>query len=101
MLMKRKSNPHDDSAERMALSVLAWLASDDEHLQAFMAATGLTPDTLRASAQDPGFLTGVLDHVMGNEATLVSCATALDVPPERIAAAWRKLGPPEPDDDFA
>ena len=101
MLMKRKSNPPEDSAERLAVSVLAWLASDDEHLYPFLAASGLTPDTVRASAQDPGFLAGVLDHVVSDEATLLACAAALEIPPERIAAAWRKLGPTEPDDGFA
>lgn len=101
MLMKRKLNPPDDSAERVALSVLAWLAADDEHLHPFLTTTGLTPETVRASAQDPGFLAAVLDHVMGDEATLIACSAALEMPPERIAAAWRKLGPPEPDDGFA
>jgi hypothetical protein len=98
MLTKRKSTGGDDSAEGLALAALAWMATDDERLFPFLNATGVTPDTLRASAQDPGFLAGILDHIMGDEATLLACAEALDVKPERIAAAWRKLGPPEFDD---
>ncbi|MCJ2079986.1 DUF3572 domain-containing protein [Methylobacterium sp. J-090] len=101
MLTKRKSDNERDSAERLAVAVLAWLATDDERLHPFLNATGATPDTLRASAQDAGFLAGLLDHVMGDEATLMAAAQALAVPPERIAAAWRRLSPTEFDDGFS
>lgn len=98
MLTKRKSDNGHDSAERLALSILAWMATDDERLYPFLNATGVTPDTLRASAGDPGFLAGLLDHVMGDESTLMAAAQALAVPPERIAQAWRRLSPTEFDD---
>ncbi|GJD32915.1 hypothetical protein PMNALOAF_4195 [Methylobacterium adhaesivum] len=101
MLTKRKSDGGRDSAERLALAILAWMATDDERLYPFLNATGVTPDTLRASAGDPGFLAGLLDHVMGDEATLMAAAEALAVPPERIAAAWRHLSPTEFDDGFS
>ncbi|KQO65957.1 hypothetical protein ASF22_04605 [Methylobacterium sp. Leaf87] len=101
MLTKRKSANDRDSAERLALAILAWMATDDERLYPFLNATGVTPDTLRASAQDVGFLAGLLDHVMGDEATLMAAAEALAVPPERIAAAWRRLSPMEFDDGFS
>lgn len=94
MLMKRKLDHGDDGAERLALDALGWLAADDERLYPFLNASGLTPDTLRDSARDPGFLAAILDHVMGDEATLLACAEGLGVSPERIAAAWRRLGPP-------
>ncbi len=71
------------------------MATDDERLYPFLQATGTTPATLRASAGDPGFLVGILDYVMSDEATLMACAEALDTKPERIAAAWRRLGPPD------
>ncbi|MFC5555859.1 DUF3572 domain-containing protein [Methylobacterium iners] len=96
--MKRKSIPGAESDDRIAVQILSWLAAEPERLQPFMDATGLTPDNLRASAADPGFLAGVLDHVMGDEARLLACAAAIDLSPERIAATWRRLGPPEPDD---
>ena len=96
--MKRKSHQGDESGERLAIDVLGWLVAEDDRLYPFLNATGLTPDTLRASAQDPAFLAGILDHVMGDEPVLLACAAALAVPPERIAAAWRRLAPPEPDD---
>ncbi|WP_336487750.1 DUF3572 domain-containing protein [Methylobacterium nigriterrae] len=96
--MKRKSVQDDESALSLAVEVLGWLVADEERLFPFLNASGLTPDNLRASARDPGFLAGVLDHVMGDEAVLTACADGLGVPPERIATAWRRLGPPEPED---
>ena len=98
MLTKRKLDNPDDSAERLAIAILGWLAQEPDRLLPFMTAAGLTPATLRASAADPAFLCAVLDHVMGDEAVLLACAGALAVKPERIAQAWRRLGPPDPDD---
>ena len=100
MLTKRKSDRPEESAEHLAISVLGWLAEDGDRLLPFMASSGLTPDTVRESATDPAFLSAVLDHLMGDEAVLIACATALEVRPEQIAAAWRRLGPPDPDAEF-
>ncbi|WP_423794488.1 DUF3572 domain-containing protein [Methylobacterium durans] len=91
--MKRKSVQVDDSAEVVAVEILGWLAGDEERLYPFLNASGLAPDNLRASAQDPGFLAGVLDHVMGDEALLLACSRDLNRKPETIAAAWHRLSP--------
>ena len=99
MLMNGKPLQGDDAADGLALDVLLWIAADEDRLLPFLAASGLGPDTLRASARDPAFLAGVLDHVMGDEPVLLACAAALAVKPERIAAAWRRLSP-EPRDDW-
>lgn len=77
-----------------------WIAGDDDRLLPFLAASGLSPDTLRASAREPAFLVGVLDHVMGDENVLVACANGLGIKAERIAAAWQALSP-RPDDAWA
>ena len=100
MLMNGKPLQGDESAERLALDVLLWIAGDDDRLLPFLAASGLSPDTLRASAREPAFLVGVLDHVMGDENVLVACANGLGIKPERIAAAWQSLSP-RPDDEWA
>jgi hypothetical protein len=100
MLMNGKPLQGHDSAERLALDVLLWIAGDEDRLLPFLAASGLSPDTLRESARDPDFLVGVLDHVMENEPVLVACAGALGVKPERIAEAWQRLSP-RPDDEWA
>jgi hypothetical protein len=100
MLMNGKPVQGDDSAERLALDVLLWIAGDEDRLLPFLAASGLSPDTLRESAREPAFLVGVLDHVMGDENVLVACASGLGIKPERIAAAWQRLSP-RPDDEWA
>lgn len=108
MLMKRKFDQGPESrqresqageaAERLALSVLGWIAEEEDRLYPFLNLTGVSPDTLRASAAQPGFLAGVLDFVMGEESVLLACAGALGIPPERIARAWHELSGPGPDD---
>jgi len=45
MLMKRKSDQGPESAERLALAVLGWIAGDEDRLYPFLNLTGLTPDT--------------------------------------------------------
>ncbi|WP_238182943.1 DUF3572 domain-containing protein [Methylobacterium trifolii] len=69
------------------------MVADEDRLFPFLNATGMTPESLRAGARDPGVLAGVLDHVMGDEPVLLACASALGVKPERIAAAWQRLTP--------
>ena len=95
MLMKRKPVQGDESADALALDVLLWMVGDPDRLMPFLAATGLGPDDLRSGARDPAVLGAVLDHVMGDEPVLLACAEGIGVPPERIAAAWRRRLPPD------
>ncbi len=95
VLMKRKANANHDAAEPIAIGVLGWLVEDEDRILAFLQSTGLSPDNLREAAHDPGFLAAVLDHVMSDEAGLIACAGAIGEKPERIAAAWQRLRPPE------
>lgn len=92
--MKRKLDHSDAAAAGLAADVLGWLVADEDRLFRFVAASGLEPGTLRESARDPGFLGAVLDHVMSDEPSLLACAEALGVKPERIASAWHRLQPP-------
>ena len=52
-----------DAAEVLALQAFAHVAADDELSGAFMGASGLSPDDLRAGATDPVFLASVLDFL--------------------------------------
>jgi hypothetical protein len=93
MLTKRKPHQSDDRVGPLALDVLLWIVGDEERLFPFLASTGLDIDAVRAGADDPAFLAGVLDHVAGNEPVLLACAQALEVKPERIVAEWHRLSP--------
>jgi 2-hydroxychromene-2-carboxylate isomerase len=95
MLMKRKSLQGDESADSLALDVLLWMVQEPDRLLPFLNATGLTPDALRGAADDPAVRDAVLDHVMADEPVLLACARALEIPPERIVAAWERRRPPD------
>ncbi|MGU3536672.1 DUF3572 domain-containing protein [Methylobacterium sp. A54F] len=97
MLTKRKSHQEDDSTEGLALQVLGWIVAEEDRLFPFLNASGLSPDNLREVIREPAFLAAVLDHVMGDERVLIACAEGIGVKPERIAAAWQRLRPPEPE----
>lgn len=85
-----------DGAETIAVSALAYLVSRPEDLDRFMALTGLGVDTIRDSAGEPGFLGGVLDHLLGDERLLTAFAVESGLPPEAIGEARRKLDPNDP-----
>lgn len=94
--MQKRFTP--DDAETMALRALAFLASQPERLEPFLAATGLGPETLRAAAQETGFLGAVLDHIAGDDSLLLEFAGNLGLAPESVAAARAALAGPPPDD---
>lgn len=92
----RRAGPVDGGeAERIAVGALDFLAADAGRLTRFLDAAGLDPGALRDAAAAPGFLAGVLDHVVADEPLLLACAEALAIPPERLDAAWRRLSPQE------
>lgn len=59
-------------AETMALRALAWLAQDADLLGRFMAAGGLSPSDLAASASDPNFLGAVMDFLLTDDSLIVA-----------------------------
>ena len=85
--------------EQLAVEALSFLASDEEKLGDFLAATGLTRDTLRHAAGEPGFLAGVLGHVGADEALLLAFASHQGVDPQlggRASARPRRDPDPSP-----
>ena len=53
--------------------------------------TGLAPDELRASLGEQATLAAILSVLTAHENDLVACADALQVPPDLLAAAARRL----------
>lgn len=78
-------------AEETAVAVLTWLASEPEMLGRFLSLTGMRADTLRDSANDPGFYLALLDFLMNHEPTLIAYCEATGTPPERVVVAHRAL----------
>ena len=77
----------NDQAETVALQALAYLAGDEERLQRFLMLTGLTVEDVRARAQDAGFLSGVLDHLLSDEPLLLEFAEEVAIAPESVMKA--------------
>jgi uncharacterized protein DUF3572 len=82
------------TAEHVAIQALEYLAADSERLGRFLSLSGLGPQTIRAAADDPNFLTAVLDHVMSDENLLIAFAGHLDAPPGHVTRARAVLGGP-------
>lgn len=73
------------------MQALGWIVADAARAGGFLAAAGIGPGNLAGLARDPGFLAGVLDHLLGDEALLLECAADLEIPPQDLAAARAAL----------
>ena len=92
-MKKPVQNPRE-VAEIVAIQALSFLAGDSARLGAFLAETGIGPETLRQSATDPQFLISVLDFVIRDDATVKAFAEVSKLHPTNIAAARQVLGDP-------
>lgn len=83
-------------ANDIAIDALTFLAADTERLGRFLALTGIDPRTIRAAAREPGFLAGVLDHLLADEKLLLAFAETAGLGPEAVARARHHLAGPAP-----
>jgi hypothetical protein len=83
------------AARDLAVVALGYIASDPGELSRFLALTGIDPGAIRAAAREPGFLTGVLAYISGNERTLEAFAAHAGVAPEEVEQARRLLAGPD------
>src|SRR6202451_50980 len=81
-----------EAAEMLAIQALAFIAEESDRLSAFLAVTGLAPEQIRESAREPGFLAGVLEHMLGDENLLIAFADSAGIDPAEIARARQALG---------
>ncbi len=93
-MRKPKWNPRE-TAEIVAIQALSFVATDPERLGAFLAESGIGPDTLRSAAADPRFLAHLLDFVLRDDATVKAYAEASKLHPTNIAAAHQALNDPK------
>ena len=92
-MKKPVQNPRE-VAEIVAIQALGFIAGDPERLGAFLAETGIGPQSLRAAASDPQFLVSVLDFVLRDDATVKAFAKTSELHPTNLAAAREVLGDP-------
>lgn len=74
-------------AESLAVAAVAFLAADAGRLGRFLALTGLDPMRLRAAAEQPGFLAGVLEHLGCDEMLLLAFAAHAGIDPADVDRA--------------
>ena len=92
--MKKPVHNAREVAEIVAVQALTFLAGDPQRLGAFLAESGIGPETLRNAAADPHFLASVLDFVMRDDLTVKAFAKASELHPTNIAAAREVLSDP-------
>jgi hypothetical protein len=90
-MMRPKSPVNSEEAEVAALKALGFLAAEPERLSRFMELAGMDLAAIRASAAEPAFLGGLLDHLLADESLLLIFAEEHGLRPERIAELRRKL----------
>ncbi len=86
-----------EAAETLALSALRHIVADTNLRDRFMAASGADATALKSSASDPGFLAGVLDFLMSDEAALVAFCQDSQVAPDAPGRARTLLPGAAPD----
>lgn len=75
----------------VGLQVVGWIVSDQRRAERMLAMTGLSADGLREAIGNPAQLGAILDFLLDYEPELLSCADALGMKPQDIAAARERL----------
>ena len=71
----------------LAVQALAFIAADETRLAGLLNTTGLTAAAIRDAAKQPGFLAGILEHMLADESLLIAFAEAAGIDPADIARA--------------
>ncbi|HET9716776.1 MAG TPA: DUF3572 domain-containing protein [Pseudolabrys sp.] len=90
--MKRPLAFSRERAEALAIQAFAFVAEESDRLERFLAATGIAPTEIRAIAEDPGFLGGVLAYIASDHRLMSSFASIAGLDPAEIDKARDVLG---------
>jgi hypothetical protein len=85
------------AAETIALEALAYLAGDGDGLVRFLTISGLELDDLRARADNPELLAGIIDFLLSDEALCAGFLAAAELDSPTLHAARRALPGATPD----
>lgn len=81
-----------DQAELIAIQALGHIAAEEDLLFAFVDMTGLSPSELKARAEEPEILGGILDFILMDDQRLLAFCESANLRPELPGIA-RKLLP--------
>ncbi len=88
-MIRQRNEPLDP--ELIAIKALAFIAEDPKRLERFLDLTGLQPETIRRGAQQPGFLSGVMQQIVAWEPWLVEFAAYAEIEPADIVRVAERL----------
>ncbi len=71
----------------LAIQALAFIADDQQSLARFLDITGIEVEQIRTAAREPGFLAGVIEHMLSDENLLVAFARSAAIDPAEVARA--------------
>lgn len=90
-----------EQAEIIALKAAAFIFSDDNAREGFLAQTGAMPEDIQAQLSHPETLAGLLEFLMGDEKRLIEFCELENLEPELPSRARFTLGgPANPEDVF-
>jgi hypothetical protein len=75
----------------MAFQALAWALMDEQRAERLLSLTGLTPEGLRGSINQPGTQAAILSFLEAHEPDLIACAAVIGVSPAVLVQARREL----------
>jgi hypothetical protein len=75
----------------LAIQALAFIAEQPQSLSRFLDASGISVEQIRMASREPGFLAGVLDHMLGDENLLIAFARSAGIDAADVVQAARAL----------
>ncbi len=92
---RQRDAAQTEAATALAIAALSFIADDPERLGRFLSLTGIDPQMIRAAAQEPGFLLGVIDHLAADESLLLGFAQEHEINPDEVRVARSVLAGPD------
>lgn len=89
--LKRQERQPSADPDVIAIQALTFIATNPDHAERFMALSGIPLGDVRRAAADPGFLLGVMDYLVGDEALLLLFAAESDTTPEVVVQAHDRM----------
>jgi Protein of unknown function (DUF3572) len=77
----------EETARALAIEALQFIAQDPERLGRFLSLSGIEPQSIREAAREPGFLLGVIEHLLGDESLLLAFANQNEIDPGDLRRA--------------
>ncbi len=89
---KKRARTTQKAAEMLAIQALAFISEDPRTLGRFLDISGIQLAQIRTASRQPGFLAGVLEHMLSDEKLLVAFADSAGIDPASVARAASMLG---------